>query len=117
VEFSPRPAAPRFQIDSSDAFYPPLWEDDWKSRGIGVGHTVPETDYSLGGSVVLVNVVRGTTSSHITEVASPIPFDYACPSEDISHVHWSGWSMGRNQLISVCKSKGCRVGSSWWSRC
>jgi hypothetical protein len=57
--------ATRFQIDSSDAFYAPLWEDDWKSRGIGVGHTVPETDYSLGGSVALVNVVRGTTSSHI----------------------------------------------------
>ena len=41
------------------------WEDDWKSRGIGVGHTVPETDYSLGGSVALVNVARGATSSHI----------------------------------------------------
>jgi hypothetical protein len=25
-----------------------LWEDDWKSRGICVGHTVPETDYSRG---------------------------------------------------------------------
>jgi hypothetical protein len=56
VEFSPRSAAPRFQIDSSDAFYPPLWENDWKSRGIGIGHTVRETDYSLGGSVALVNV-------------------------------------------------------------
>ena len=36
-------------------------------------------------------------------MASPIPLDYACPSEHLTHVHWSGWSMGRNQLISVCK--------------
>ena len=86
---SPRSAAPRFQIDSSDAFYPPLWEDDWKSRGIGVGHTVPETDYSLGGGVALVNVVRGTTSSHINrggQSNSPrlrmsFGTPYSCPLE------------------------------------
>jgi len=69
-----------------------------------VGHTVPETDYSLGESAALVNVVRGTTSSHITEVANPIPLYYACPSGHLTHVHWSGWSMGCNQLISVCKT-------------
>jgi len=35
-----------------------------KTNGRGVGDTVPETDYSLGGAA-LVNVVRGTTSSHM----------------------------------------------------
>jgi hypothetical protein len=54
--------------------------------------------------LVFVNAVRGVISSH-SKARWPvrISLDYACPSECITDVLWSGWSMGLNRLASLGK--------------
>lgn len=98
-----RSAAPRFQIDSSDAFHMSFGrrlEELWNLRrpycpGNGLQ---PGEECGLGKC--------GPRDDLITyKPRWPVQFLLIThvPSEHLTHVHWSGWSMRCYQLISVCK--------------
>jgi hypothetical protein len=60
--------------------------------------------------LVFVNAIRGVTSSHSkARQLVRISMDYVCPSEHITAVLWSGWSIGLNRLASVGKRLPSRV--------